>query len=125
MSRKHKERGLGNITLIFLAVVVGLIIYISSVVLPIFYYYFEFQGQLDSIADKVKVYSLEELKKKITYHINKLEMPFTYDDMSVRRRGKNLEFKISYKEPVYLYFFDKEYKVHVFHFTVKSSGAVE
>ena len=81
-----------------------------------FYGYYELQGHFEQMAKTARGLSDEEVRKRLTYWINKLEIPVEPRQLKIRRGYSDMEISLNYQEIFYIPLGEKDLDLHTFHF---------
>ena len=114
ISNLRKENAISRLTMLVMIPVCTFLLFMSFQVIPIFYYHFEFQSQMKALIDVAETKSQSEWRERLRLHCRKMSMPFTGDDVLIRRESGDLVMEISYREPVYLSLGSKEVHITTF-----------
>lgn len=118
----NEETGLGKLTAIFFGGLVLITLYIGYNVLPFFYYYFELKSQMESLIRVAPVYTNEQLREKLHYHMKQLKIPADINDVEIERAGNRIKMSLAYSETFYITYQDKDYDVMTFDFLAEEEG---
>ncbi len=119
------ERGIGKLTFLVFAAVLGAAIYSGYIVFPFYYNYFEIQNQMDQVVRVAATYSDQELREKLNYHIKHMKLPVEPEDLRLFRQDGEIKISLEWDEVFYINWRDKEYTIEEFHFHAHSEGKIE
>jgi len=122
-SRKLSSRaGVGNITLIVFALIVGAVAYVGYHVAPFYYYFYDLRNQFEQVIKVANFETDEEIRKKLMYHINKYQIPCEPEDLRIERMDDTMIISMQYTEIFWIPWGDKKYEVRRFEFDATVSG---
>ncbi|RME59214.1 MAG: DUF4845 domain-containing protein, partial [Candidatus Dadabacteria bacterium] len=98
------------------------VVYLAFKIIPIYYNYFEMQNQMDAAVKVASVYNDQELRKKLLYHLKKLNIPADPEDLKIVRELGTIKISLEYTDTLSVSFKDKEYQLWKFHFSLYSEG---
>lgn len=124
MKLSHSNSGVGNLTLLVFGSLLLAVLYTAYHVIPFYYYYYELVNQMEAA---VKVASLEtdaELRKKLTYHIRKMQLPVDPEELRIERGGDSIRISLRYSETFFIPWRDRDIDIHTFPFYAEAEGKI-
>ena len=112
----HNEAGVGKITIAIFGLLTAAVVYSAYNIFPFFYDYYELRNQMESLARVASTQTDQELRRKLFYHIKKMELPLDPEDVRISRNDGKIQMQAQYDEVFSVPFQDKYYEIHVFHF---------
>lgn len=116
------EYGIGKFTLLVFSLIIIVAIFVASKVLPFFYYYYEIESHMHSLVQVAASNTDEEIKDKLMYHIKKMQIPVTREEISIVRTPGTINISFEYEEVFDVEFRDEIYELHVFPFYAYAEG---
>jgi len=116
--KSHSESGLGKLTLLIFGTLTFIAAYCLYHIIPFYYYYYELQNQMLSLSRVASTHTDAEIRTKLMYHIKKMEIPVSGDQIRISREGQNIKMRVSYEEVFYVPFRGEYYDIHTFPFEV-------
>ena len=94
---------LGALGVILIFVVVG---FLASQIIPFYYYYYEFLGQMEAQAQKASVNTDAKIKKFLIQRARELELPISNpdEDIKIYRAAGSIIIETEYEEVLYVDF---------------------
>ena len=117
-----KEKGIGKLTFSVFAAIIAALLYSAYHILPFYYYYFELVNQMEQVIKVASTETDQEIRKKLLYHIKKMQIPVSPDELRIMRDGKRMSIGLKYEEIFYIPFRGKDYDIHTFKFDAHAEG---
>jgi len=117
-----KDSGVSKLTVLVFAPLISVAIYSAYHITPFYYNYFELVNQMESLVKVAGVHTDEELKKKLSYHMKKLGIPGTIDQVKFDRFGDRMHIRLSYEETFWVTWQGVDYDIHTFKFDADAEG---
>lgn len=117
----HAERGASTLTTIIFGAIFIAIVYSGYKIIPFFYCYFELENQMYAVARIASTATDTEIRKKLIYHIKKLEIPVDPEKLNINRDGETITISLPYEEIFYISMGEKDYDIHTFKFIARVS----
>jgi hypothetical protein len=120
--RYSNQYGIGKLTLIVCGLVLVVSVFVASRVLPFYYYYYEIESHMHSLINVAGSNSDDEIKDKLMYHIKKMEIPVTREEIEIVRTPGTISIAFEYEEVFDIEWKDEIYEIHVFPFYAYAEG---
>ena len=125
-SRKH-QAGLGKLTLLVFGALTGAALYTAYEVLPFYYYFYELENQMEAAIRVASTETDDELRKKLTYHIRKMDLPVGTDEdlrdaLKIERDDNIMRISLPYEEVFSIPLGSKTYILRRFKFNAYMEG---
>ena len=111
-----RNSGASKLTLLIFGTIIAAVVYSAFQILPFYYSYFELLNQMEAHTRIASTESDEEIRKRLWYHIKKLEIPCDPEDLKITRADGKMKISMQYKEEYYLTWEGKDYTIHIFDF---------
>ena len=121
--KHHSQRGIGRITLIFFGTLTTVAVFCGYQILPFYYYHYELLNQLESLTRVAGVETDQSIRKKLDYHLKKMQIPADISDVRINREGNTIHISLMYKEIFYIKYRGKVYDLYVFPFHAEAVGS--
>lgn len=118
-----KQRGVGRLTLIVFGAIGAVALFCGYQILPFYYYYYELLNQMDSVIRVAGVEDDKSVRKKLAYHLKKMDIPAEIDDLKISREGNRMKLSLKYEEVFYITYGGKSYDLYVFPFNAHAEGS--
>lgn len=118
----RRERGIGKLTLLVFGTIVVALVFSANQILPFYYYFYELQNQMESVIRVAGTETDQEIRKKLMYHIKKMEIPADPEALKIERHGRKMIITLPYQEVFYLTYKGKTYDLYVFKFNAHAEG---
>lgn len=116
------QRGAGKLTVLVFGLLAGVAVFTAFQIVPFYYYFYELQNQFEAHAKAADMYTNTQLKQKLLYHINRMEIPIPSEDSLRLERSKDtMNISLAYTETFYVTWGGKYYDLHTFNFHAKAS----
>jgi hypothetical protein len=116
-----KQKAAGKLTLLVFGTVAFVLLYSAYYIMPFYYYFYELQNQFESHAKAATMYTNKQLREKLMYHINRMEIPIDKpEDLKIERSSDRMKISLFYTEIFYITFRGKDYTIHTFDFEAKA-----
>jgi hypothetical protein len=102
--------------------IVAVALYCGYQIIPFYYYFYELQNQMDALARVADLETDQNIRKKLEYHMKKMQIPADISDLKIVREGSAIRLSLSYKEIFYIRFQGKTHDIHVFPFYAEASA---
>jgi hypothetical protein len=119
----NAQSGVGRVTLIVFGVLTAAVIFCGYKILPFFYCYYEITNQFEQVIKVASTEDDKEIRKKLMYHIKKLELPVEPEDLRIEREVGKMRISLPYDEIFYITWQGKDYDLYKFHFHAYAEGA--
>lgn len=116
--------GFGYLTNIFLIAVLGALVYAGYYILPWHYEYYEFQSQADQLVRVASVDTDKELRHKLWGMMRDYDLPFTADDVVIRRGNDTITLEVSWEREFGIPWGEEFHHLHTFHFDVFAEAPI-
>lgn len=120
--RRRNNRGIGKLTLLVFGLLLAAIVYSAYRILPFYYYYFELVNHMEQVIKVASTETDQELRKKIVYHMKKMQIPASPEELKIVRDGNHMLISLKYEEIFYLTFRGKDYDIYKFKFDARAEG---
>lgn len=110
------QTGASKLTLLVFGAILAAAVYSGYKIIPFYYAYFELQNQMEQVVRLAQTLSDAEVREKIEYHIEHLDIPVETRDLKVSRDGGFLKVGLEWQEVFYVTFRGKDYEIHTFDF---------
>ena len=122
----NKQKGAGKLTLLVFGVIAFVLLYCAYNIMPFYYYYYELQNQFESHAQAAQMYTDKELRSKLMYHIEHVQIPLKKpEDLKIDRSNGVITISLKYREIFYITYQGKDYDLWVFDFNPKATADVK
>ena len=118
------ESGLGYLTLLVFGLIIAALLYTAFHVLPFYYYFYDFQNQMESMIRVASVETDETIKKRLLYFMHKYQIPARDEALRINRSGDEMEISLKYTEVFYVPWQGKVYEIRRFPFHAKARGRI-
>ena len=118
------DRGIGKITFLVFATLIGSVVFYGFNVFPFYYNYFELQNQMDQVVRVASTYNDQELREKLNYHIKHMGLPVETQDLKLFRQDGVIKVSLQWDEVFHITWRDKDYEIQDFHFHAHAEGSV-
>ena len=121
------QKGIGKLTFLVFAAIIGVVIYTAYQILPFYYYFYELRNQMESVIRVAGSDTDEEIRVKLNYHIRKMELPVGDDQelrqaLRIEREGGVMHISLPYEEVFYITWNNKDYEIKRFKFLAQAKG---
>jgi hypothetical protein len=120
------QRGVTKLTLAVFIFLISCVVYFGGRVLTFYYYYYEIQNQMAAVIKVADTENDESVRRKLLYHVKKLELPVEPTDLKIMRDGRFMRIELKYQEvlDLDLSWAGKEYHydLHFFNFIAQAQG---
>lgn len=120
--RATSASGIGKLTLLVFGIIVAIAVYAGYMILPFYYCYFEISNQFEQVIKVASTEDDKEIRRRLMYHIKKLELPVGPDDLKIERQGRRMRISLPYQEVFYVTWQGKDYDIHTFDFHAYAEG---
>lgn len=111
------QSGIGKLTFIVFATIIGVVLYCGYHILPFYYYYYELMNQMESVTRVASSETDQEIRKRLMYHINKMQIPIRRpEDLKIERDNGYMTISLAYQEVFYISWQGKDHDIHKFDF---------
>lgn len=110
------EAGVGKITAVFFALVIGVVFYSVYNIAPFYYYYYELLNQFDAAIRVASEYNDKEIRNKLVYHIKKMQIPCDPEELRIERYDDRMKISLDYTEVFYITWDGKDHTIYEFPF---------
>lgn len=118
-----RQSGIGKLTGLVFGTIAVAILYSAYHIIPFYYYYYELQNQFEAHAKAANVYTNKQLREKLMYHINKMEIPIDKpEDLRIDRTADGTRISLAYTEIFYVSWQGKDYDLHKFDFIAQAES---
>ncbi len=116
------ERGIGKLTIFVFGALTAAALYAAYNILPFYYCFYEISNQFEQIIRVASTEKDAEIRRRLMYHIKKLQLPVEPDDLKIERDGRHMRISLPYQEVFYITIGDKDYDIHTFDFHAYAEG---
>lgn len=117
IKKKIHESGMSKITLLFLVVIGGSLVYFGSQVINFYYCFYEIEGLMEFQAKKGQVFKDSEIRETIFERVKKLEIPVDDpEEIKINRVDGKLYISMRYSEVLEFDYNGKSHEIYVFPF---------
>lgn len=117
------QRGVSNLGVLLLALIIGSFVYVGAQVFPYYYGYWELQAQFESMVEKAAIKKDSEIFDYLVDQMRVNGVNAERTDLKVKRQGKRISIDLEYTETLTLRLGDYwEKDVHVFEFNPYAEG---
>ncbi|RMG45535.1 MAG: DUF4845 domain-containing protein [Candidatus Dadabacteria bacterium] len=120
----YKDQGASKLTVLVFAAIFGVAFYCAYHIIPFYYYFYELQNQFESAVKVASTYTDKEIRRKLMYHIKKMQLPVEPDDLEIIRQDGKIKISLEYEEVFYITFRGKDYDIWTFPFHAYAEGNV-
>ena len=130
LKQQTSELGIGKVTFLVFSLIIGAVIYCAYHILPFYYYYYELMNQMESVIRVAATESDMEIRKKLYYHIRKMELPVGDDEelnrkLRIDREQGLMRISLAYEEVFYVYWNGKDHVIYRFPFNATAVGKIQ
>lgn len=118
----NSQCGMGRITLLVVGSLTAVAVFCGYQIIPFYYYYYELQNQFDSLTRVAGVETDQSIRRKLEYHLKKMQIPADISDVKINREGNKIQISLKYKEIFYVKYRGKTYDLYVFPFHAEAIG---
>lgn len=116
--RTSRQHGVSKITVLIFGGLLAAAVFSAYRIIPFYYYYYELENQMRALTRVASTHTDLELRKRITRHMRKMQIPADPEDVKIERDGDRIRMKLKYKEVFYVTLWDKDYDLYEFDFAV-------
>lgn len=116
------KKAASKITTIVFGALLAAIVFTSYNVVPFFYYYLELENQMQAVIKVASVYTDEEIREKLLYHIKRMEIPADLEELQILRQDGTMTIALPYTEIFYITYQEKDYEIYEFEFYAFAEG---
>lgn len=120
--RVFSQSGIGKLTLLVFGALAAAVVYAGYHILPFYYCYYEISNQFEQIIRVASTEKDDEIRRRLMYHIKKLELPVEPGDLKIERDGRRMRISLPYQEVFYVSWGGKDYDIHTFDFHAYAEG---
>ena len=120
--RGESERGLNYLTLAIFGAVIGAALFYAYHVLPMYYYFYELQGQFQQSIKTAGEFTDEEIRRRLLVQINEMEIPAEPEALEINRSDHQMRIRLKYKEYFEVPWQGKYHTLQTFVFDADASG---
>ncbi len=115
---KYRDRGITSLGTLIFILIIAILVFLGSQIIPFYYSYYEIQGLMQAQADKASELSDKEILQNIRQAIKRLNIPADpEEDLRLNRFNGKVVIDLSYQEVLYVDFGnDFDYDLWTFHF---------
>jgi hypothetical protein len=121
--QRHPQRGMSFLTFAVFGCLVGALVYALFQIIPIYYGYAEVENHFQSMVRLAGELDDHEMRTRLLYNINKLQIPIEPDELKIERDGSTIRISLPYEEVFYVTFQGKDYDLYTFKFHAYAEGA--
>ena len=98
------KRAFGSVGLLLTILVVGAMVFAGRQVVPFYYYYYEFLGQMEAQARNAATNTDGQIRRYLVQRARELELPLgsPEDDIVITREGNKITIETHYTEVFYV-----------------------
>lgn len=122
MKAYNSDSGIGNLTLLVFGSLVAVALYSAYHIIPFYYYYYELVNQMEAAVRVASVETDTELRKKLTYHIKKMELPVEPEELRIERGGDSIRISLRYSETFFVPWRGSYIDIYTFPFYAQAEG---
>jgi hypothetical protein len=122
MNKFHPQKGTATLSTIFGGCLAAIIVYVAYHILPFYYYYFEMQNQMQAVIRLASTHTDQQIRKKLAYHMVKMDIPASPDELLISRQEDFMKISLKYKEVFSIPWGMDEKVIYVFDFKPEAQG---
>lgn len=115
-ARRALQRGISKVTLLVFLAIGGVLSYCGYRIGLFYYCYFEMVNQMNAAIRVASTENDQEIRRKLAYHLMKLEIPAEVEDIKIEREDKLMRISLEYTEVFDISWGGKPHTIHVFKF---------
>jgi hypothetical protein len=116
------QSGASKITLIVFGALIAVVTFCAYKILPFYYYYYDFQNQMEQVIRVASTTTDKEIRQKLVYYMHSFDIPAAPEELKIQREGNTMKISLPYQEVFYITWRGKDYDLYVFKFHAYAEG---